>query len=436
MAGGPRGKGWWLRRGGLAALLIGMVIFPGQASGGAAQACQGTGCPGNGAIAWSAVLGGSWQVSGGIDGTVPSQGQAYVGFGGGVAAIGLQLSVAAYDARKGAQLWTTSLTGYPDGSAITSVRVWPGVVTVGVVMPGVPGGGAGGADVPPGREEAVLDAANGSMLASFPADEYGGAVSATREETVIIGSGYVTCYRDRGGDAVWSVPIGANPQAWRVDGADLYVTVSAEGVIGTAPVTAVRQISLLTGEQRLIRPAAEAFPGSLAGVADGLLLFAEPDGLSGFSLQGDVAPWHRTGGIYMGNDPVQRLLYVDVGTSLAGVTPATGENERGMWLAGPAGTYGVRNGIALGLDSGAGGAAWGYALAQHRVIWTSAALPWPHYFVDLSGLGGSVRPDSRLVLLVTCGKTGRSRAPSSAAGGPAGQAAQACQRPELVAIER
>lgn len=436
----PRGAALrlWLRRGGLAAVLVGLVIFPGRAPSGAASACSGTDCPGNGVILWSAALGGSWQVSGGINGTVPSQGQAYVGFSGGVAAIGLDLSVAAYDARTGDAAWATLLTGYPAGSAITSVRVWPGVVTVGVMLAGGPvgpvGAPAGGSgDVAGGREEVVLDATDGAVLASFPASDYGGAVSASRQDTVIIGPGYVTCYRNRTGRPIWRVPVGADAQAWRVDGTDLYLTISAQGVVGTAPVTAVRQISLLNGTQRLIRPPAGPFVGSLVGVTDGLLLFAGADGLTGYSVQTGLMNWHRAGRLYVGNDPVQHVLYVDAGATLAGLDPADGKTRPGMWLAGPAGTYGVRNGIALGLDSGPGGAVWGYALGQHRVIWTSASLPWPHYYVDLSGLGGSSNPGSDVVLLVACGKTG---AAASVGTGTGLAGAPACLKPELVAIAR
>ena len=49
----------------------------------------------------------------------------------------------------------------------------------------------------------------------------------------------------------------------------------------------------------------------------------------------------------------------------------------------------VRGGVALGLDGGANGDGVGVDMAAGRVTWTSLALPWPHYFSDLSGLGGS-----------------------------------------------
>lgn len=427
---------WWI-----ALLLVGLVIFPGRAPSGAAQACRGPNCPGNGTIRWSEPLDGAWQVVNGPDGTVPSQGQAYVGVGAAVAAVGLGLSVTAYDAVTGSRLWTTTLTGHPAGSAISSLRVWPGVVTVGVEVPaGVGGSGGSGGSGGGGqakREEVVLDVASGQAVAAFPAAQYGGAVSASRRSAVIVGANDVTSFSNRTGHPLWRVLTGSYPQGWRVDAGSLYVTISARGVLGTAPVTAVREINLENGTQRLIRPPAGPFAGRLAGAADGMLLFADGTGLGGYSTQTGVLAWHRDGGILVGNDPVQHVLYVDSGPTLAGINPATGQTRPGMWLAGPAGTYGVRAGIALGLDTGAGGAAWGYGLAKRRVIWTSQAVPWSHYFVDLSGLGGSADASggTGIVLLATCGKTGAQLTGAAGSGGPA-MSALACLKPRLVAIDR
>jgi hypothetical protein len=58
--------------------------------------------------------------------------------------------------------------------------------------------------------------------------------------------------------------------------------------------------------------------------------------------------------------------------------------------------------VALGLDQGQLGDAWGYGVSGQRVIWNTAILPWPHYFVDLSGIGGSTSPGSDTVILTTC----------------------------------
>src|SRR6266568_2987048 len=70
--------------------------------------------------------------------TTPGSGLAYAALGSQVAVVGAGLTVSAYQATTGERLWTTVLTGFPAGSAITAVRVWPGVVTVGVVPPTVP----------------------------------------------------------------------------------------------------------------------------------------------------------------------------------------------------------------------------------------------------------------------------------------------------------
>ena len=127
--------------------------------------------------------------------------------------------------------------------------------------------------------------------------------------------------------------------------------------------------------------------------------------------------------------------------------------------------------MALGLDQGASGDAWGYNIGAQRVTLAAAGLPWPHYFVDLSGVGGSVDPASDLVVIAACAQLAPSSpvsaspsatptssavsAPAQAATSPAspGQASpgsstpspdvspsaspapgQVCLRPELVAL--
>jgi hypothetical protein len=82
----------------------------------------------------------------------------------------------------------------------------------------------------------------------------------------------------------------------------------------------------------------------------------------------------------------------------------------GTAVPGPAGVYVVRDGIALGLNGGAGGVAWGYGMAAGRVIWNSSALPWPHFFADPfapgeSGLGGSAAASGGTVVVTTCPHT-------------------------------
>ena len=65
--------------------------------------------------------------------------------------------------------------------------------------------------------------------------------------------------------------------------------------------------------------------------------------------------------------------------------------------------------------------------ACKRVLWTSGPLPWPHYFVDPSGVGGSTSPSSDGLLLAICAELGPSPRPG---------AVQSCLRPELAAVNR
>jgi hypothetical protein len=110
-------------------------------------------------------------------------------------------------------------------------------------------------------------------------------------------------------------------------------------------------------------------------------------------------------------------------------------------------------------------------VSLQRVIWASPALPRPHYFVDLSGIGGSADPDGATVVVAGCAKLARAPVPipaesgapgssspessqsASPATGPAGTAsagpassaspsttpvppARLCQSPQLIAIDR
>src|SRR5204863_180543 len=83
---------------------------------------------------------------------------------------------------------------------------------------------------------------------------------------------------------------------------------------------------------------------------------------------------------------------------------------------------GVRAGAVLGLDRGGLGRAWGYSVATQRVLWTSGPLPWPHSFVDPSGIGGSTSPLGGGVLLAICAELGARPRPG---------VAQSWLRPEL-----
>lgn len=417
----------WVRRSALALVLVGVIMFPGHNAGVASRSCRGSVCPADGLVLWSRELTGSWIAETGISGTVSSQGQAFAAIGSSVGVVGSGLSVDAFDEGTGFPRWAATLSGLPAGADIVSVRAWPGVVTVGVTLPSGDAGSAGTGVAP--RDEVVLDAVTGKRIAMFGAAEYGGAVSASIDRTVIVGTTSVTSYRNATGRAIWRDPIGSAGQGWQVDGDELYVTISAGGVIGTAPVTAVRQISLRTGAERLIQPPSGPFAGSLSAAADGVLLFSGTGGLTAYSESTGRLLWPqpRAGAVPEGIDPVQNVLYVDVAGALVGVDLATGRDERGGSVPGPPGTYGVRGGVALGLDPGPAGAAWGYSITKKHVIWTTRSLPWPHYFIDLSGIGGSADPASDTVLLATCAKVG-----SVVPGG----AGLACLRPMLVAIKR
>jgi len=415
------GSSAWARRGLLAAVLIGAAVIPGHASGSASRSCRQPRCGTSGTIQWVQPLPGSWTAQNGPDGTVLSHGQAYAAAGADLAAVGLGLTISGYGIRAGHPFWATTLTGFPAGSSIVSVRAWPDVVTAGVAVPAAGTRAAA-------RAEVVLAAQTGRRIRAYPAAAYGGAVFANAARSVIVGVRSVTSYANATGKVIWSRPTGRVAQAWRVDQGELFVTVAAGGYLGTAPVTALRRISLRTGAQRLIRPAQGPFTGALSEAADGVLLFTGSGGLSAYSGETGQLLWRRQRGVVPETmDPIRQTLYVTAGSALLGLDPQTGARIRDTSVPGSSGVYGVRDGVAFGLDQGAGGVGWGYDLARRRVIWTTPAVPWPHYFVDLSGIGGSTDPASSTVLVTSCAKLGS--APASGAG-------LACLRPELVAIRR
>jgi hypothetical protein len=442
-----------VRRSALGLILVAVVLFPGGTGTVHGTGCKHSSCRTSGVVKWSRSLTGSWLAENGPEGTVYSQGQAYAAIGDGIAAIGFGLTVDAFNSSTGFARWSTVLTGIPAGSSIISVRVWPGVITAGVEVGNSAadladltgadargGGTSGGTSGRPAagdttqRIEVVLNATTGQQLASYPAALLGGAVSANAWRTVIVGPNAVTSYRDKTGKVIWRDSTGAAGQAWKVSGGTLYVTVSAGGEVGTAPVTAVREIDLRTGSQRLVQPfLAGSFDGQLSGALNGVLLFSGSSGLSMYSDRTGQLIAYRADAVPEIVDPVDHVLYVDIGGVLIGIDPLNGHDDRGAEYPGPPGTYGVRGGVALGLDLGANGAAWGYSIAKKHVIWTTRSLPWPHFFVDLSGIGGSIDPDSDMFLLVTCNKLGNAVPTGALVGGNSGQI---CLRPTLVAIER
>lgn len=414
----------WARRGVLAATLLAVALVPypvaGSASVPSAGTCQGT-CRHGGAagkVLWARPLPGTWAANNGLAGTAPVTGQAYAAVGNGVAVVGLGMRLRAYNARTGARLWNADLPGFPADAAIVSVRVWPGVVTAGVAY------GSGGTS----RAEIVLNASTGHRIRWYAAAPFGGAVSASAQSTVIVGPTAVTCYDNRTGAVRWTRPTGPAAQAWQVDGPDLFVTVAADGYLGAEPVTALRRIDLTTGLETIVRPSAPSFPGTLSGAVDDVLLFSAASGVTAFDGLTGLRLWSLAGVVPEGTDPAGGRFYLTEGTTLIGVDPLTGHivaQASGSAVTGTAGMFAVRDGVALGLDQGPNGDAWGYDVQAQQATWTASGLPWPHYFVDISGLGGSAEPDGATVVVAACAKLAPVSAPrpsGSGAGGSAGPA--------------
>jgi len=187
---------------------------------------------------------------------------------------------------------------------------------------------------------------------------------------------------------------------------------------------------LQTGTERLIRPHGRSFTGMLTGVIGGELVFSSSSGLSMYSVANGHLTGYRPRAVTEWADSVQNVLYANIAGVLTGIDPATARNKSDEGAAIPAGAFGVRAGVALGLNPGDQGAAWGYSLAKRRVIWTAKALPYPHYFfAESSGLGGSADRGSGMVLLVTCGATGQ-----PVRGTVVGDGGRTCLRPRLAAI--
>ncbi|MDQ2813656.1 MAG: PQQ-like beta-propeller repeat protein [Actinomycetota bacterium] len=451
-----------LRRWALAVVLLGVILVPyptvGAASTPPASACR-AGCRAASMpnmVRWAAPLPGSWQVDPGLSGTVPAAGLAYVSVGDGIAAVGAGLTVTGYSATTGALRWHATLTGFPAGAAIVSVRTWPGVVTAGVSYQG--SGAAPGSQ----RTEVVLSGSSGAPVGRHPAAVFGGAAAASATYTVIVGATTVTSYDNATGHIRWQRPTGRVAQAWHLDGSSLYVADSAGGFVGSAPVTALRKIDLATGTELLVRPLESfSFDGTFSAAAQGAVLFSSASGVTAYSGLTGATLWTIHGVVPEGADPRAHRIYLIRGSDLIGVNPQTGRvssTASGSAVDGSAGVYVVRNGVALGLDQGASGDAWGYDIKAQRVTLASAGLPWPHYFVDLSGVGGSADPASNLVVISACTElapaafTAPSDSPSTSASSitsasastaspqispPASAPARAgrgCLHPELVAL--
>jgi hypothetical protein len=421
-------RGWhrWLSRGVLAGVLAAAAFAPGQASGTPATGCGPARCGRAGLVRWTHPLPGTWTAATDMLGTVPGQpgtGGAYAAAGQSVVAVGFGMIVYAYSARTGDPLWVTGLTGFRAGSRIVSVRVWPGTVTVGVAQG--PLGGAGSS-----QRAVLLSAGNGRQVRAYRAAPFGGAIAGGRQSTVVMGPTTVTSYRNATGKVSWSRATGQVTAGWRSDGGHLYLAVAGDNPLGGGPVTAVREISLRSGAERMIRPLRGPFQGQLTAVLRGVMLFSGPFGVSAYSGSSGALLWQRHNAVPESADVVRGVFYLTTGGDLIGVRPSTGRvvarvpGGEASTSSGASGVYSVRGGVALGVDLGPLGQAWGYDVARQRVIWTTKRLPWPHFFVDLSGIGGSTSPSSGTLLLAAC--------PQRVTGSRAGY----CQDPELVLIDR
>jgi len=331
------------------------------------------------------------------------------------------------------------------------VRTWPGEVTAGVSYPAADGHAAG-------RAEVVLDNLTGAQLGRYPAALFGGAVAASSAYTVIVGATAVTSYDNATGRVRWMRTTGPAAQAWRIDGGYLYVAESTTGFVGSAPVSALRRIDLATGAEDMVLPLEGlSFTGTLSGAFDGVVLFSSAAGVTAYSGTTGATLWTIDGAVPESTDPQTHRIYLTKGSNLISVDPQTGRikaTASGSALDGSAGVYVVRDGVALGLDQGASGDAWGYDITVQRVTLASAGLPWPHYFVDLSDVGGSADQASNLVVIAACTQLAPSSltnpSPSADAppspvstGSPASTASAAttapaastvCLHPELVAL--
>lgn len=443
-------RGGWLRRAGprrwlLAAVLLAVIVVPLPRPASGQQPATRSARPQGSAERWTARLPGQWIAAPGAAGTVPASGQGYIAVGGGLVTVGVGLTVTAYRLSDGARLWQLSLDA-PAGSRIMSVRAWPGVVTAGVA-------GASGAT----RTETAISAKRGTELGRYPAALYGGAVEATPRATAIIGNGTVTSYDNASGRVRWQRRTAAG--SWRADGATLYVAQQAGGPVRAGPVTGLQVVDLDSGTERIMpSPNGRPFPGTLAAAANGAVLFTSASGVTAYSAWTGAELWSAAGTVPEGSDQDTGLIYLTSRDgALTGVNPFTGKvltSVPGSATTGSAAMYVVRGGVALGLDSGAGGEAWGYSLAQARVTWTVPGLPWPHYFSDLSGIGGSAASSGDIVVIAACPRLARAApapAPSASASGsasssppvtgkarpnpsPSPSPAPLCANPELVAL--
>lgn len=404
----------WARRALLAVVLIGAVVIPGRATSQQTQRCSGPRCRAAGSILWTARLPGRWLAETGVAGTVPGPDAGFTAMGGGLAVFAEGLQVTAFRLDTGSRTWQTTITGLPSGSEIVGVRAFASVVAVGVQPP--PG-------LEPARYEVIVSAATGSQLRSYSAAAFGGAIAADGASVVVVDQTAVTAYANSTGRVLWSRAVGPPGQPWQVSGQYVYVAQPD----GSAGVLQVRRISLSTGAEVVLHPASSVYPGTLSAVVDGVMLFSTPDEVAAYNgaTGGPLPLWHKPNMVLELADPSASAVYLASGTALVGLDIASGTVVSRASLSVAGSLYWVSGGVALGLDQNALGDAWGYNLASHRVLWTATGLPWPHFFVDLSGLGGSATPGGRVVLIATCARVGPK---------PTAASAPQCLRPELAAV--
>jgi len=410
-----RGPATWARRGILAAVLVAAVVAPGRASSLQVKHCTGLRCTQPGSVLWTRPLAGSWFAQPGVSGTVTSPDGAFAASGGGLAVLGTGLAVTAVSESTGKQVWRVPLTGFPASSAIVGVRAFTGVVAVGVEP------SQGRATT---RDEVILSDATGASVRTYRAAPYGGAVAATAASTVIVGQHKVTDYANATGQVIWSRPTGSAGQTWRVAGGDIYITGDSGAGASAAARPEIQQISLTDGTERTLHHPSGGFRGTLTEVIGSDLLFTGPDGVDVYNKAGRPL-WSRASASVELTDAGRGVVYLASGSKLIGVDISSGAVVTWAPISVAASLYWVTDGVALGLDQNGLGEAWGYDLGTRKVVWSSSGVPWPHFFVDLSGLGGSASAGSDIVLLASCARVGAAKAANSA---------PVCTRPELTAV--
>jgi hypothetical protein len=441
-----RGPATWAKRAFVAVVLVGAAVIPGRASSGQPQHCAGVRCTAAGSILWSAWLPGVWLAQPGVAGTVPAKVGAYAATGGGVAVIGAGTGVTAFDESTGKRLWRAVLTGVPAGSAVVGVRAFRHVIAVGVAPAVLIASqrGLSGAS----RYEVMLSAATGKQIRIYPAATYGGAVAANANSTVIVGTHAITAYDNATGHVRWSTAIGGTGQAWRVTGDTIYVAGGGRSS-GKSGRAAVHRIDLRTGAEQTTYTATgtaapgckvtsgtaagsqsavagNLAPGSLSDAAGNVVLFSGANGVRAYDGTDGTLLWCRSSAdVELADSGQDGVAYLASGGRLIGVKIATNVTVSSAPISVASSLYSATNGVALGLDEDGLGEAWGYNLSTRRIVWTSASLPWPHYFVDLSGLGGSISPGSTVALLATCPDVGAALSAKSA---------PVCRRPVLDAV--